>query len=77
MPRHSTACTPQLRPRITSAQLREAPAPASLTVGDRVYLVGEPACVGTVREVRVGEAVVDFSLGRAQPPIFMLRRVEG
>jgi hypothetical protein len=63
MPRHSTARVPQLRPRITSAQLREAPAPASLAVGDRVYLVGEPSCVGTVREVRVG----DDAVGRARP----------
>lgn len=77
MPRFSTACTPTIRPRVTAAELREAPAPTSLSKGDRVYLVGEPACVGIVRFMRDhATAVVDWTDGRrGEPPMFLLRVV--
>jgi hypothetical protein len=77
MPRHSTARTPAIRPRLTAVQHREAPAPTSLAKDDRVYLYETPSCVGTFRFFKAtGEAVVDFALGRSEVPLWLLRKVE-
>lgn len=77
MPRHSTAHALPLRTRMTAVRLSEAVAPTSLEVDDRVYLAGEPACVGVVVGHKpTGEVVVEFGLGRSEVPVFLLRRAE-